>query len=242
MEEITILIPDKLYVIQDSNYFKFGNDSVFLANFTGVKSGDIVVDFGTGGGVIPLLLAFKQDPKKVIGIEIQEKLVDLAKRSIEMNRFSDKIEIIQGDFTKASQIIGYGRVDLVVTNPPYIPVSGGKITLGEEKAIARHEIHATLEDVIREGAAVLRFAGKMTMVHKTSRLSEVMYLMKKYKMEPKRLRIIQSRFKSPPKIFLIEAQKGARPGINIEPVLMVYEENSQEYTREVKEIYGEGLV
>ncbi len=239
MEEITTLIPKKLYLIQESTYFKFGNDSVFLADFTSVKSGDIVVDLGTGSGVIPLLLAFKQEPEKVIGIEIQEKLVDLARRSVELNKLANKIEIIKGDFKEASQIIDYGSVDLVITNPPYTPVSRGEITLGEEKAIARHELYGTLEDVIREGAAILRFAGKMTMVHRAYRLGEVVFLMKKYNLEPKRLRFIQSRLKTAPKIFLIEAQKGSRPGINIEPVLVVYEEDSKEYTMEVKEIYGE---
>lgn len=239
MEEITTLIPKKLYLIQESTYFKFGNDSVFLADFTSVKSGDIVVDLGTGSGVIPLLLAFKQEPEKVIGIEIQEKLVDLAKRSVELNKLANKIEIIKGDFKEASQIIDYGSVDLVITNPPYTPVSRGKITLGEEKAIARHELYGSLEDVIREGAAILRFAGKMTMVHRAYRLAEVVFLMKKYNLEPKRLRFVQSRLQTAPKIFLIEAQKGSRPGIKVEPVLVVYEEDSNEYTMEVKGIYGE---
>ncbi|MFP4661620.1 MAG: tRNA1(Val) (adenine(37)-N6)-methyltransferase [Halanaerobiales bacterium] len=242
MEEITILIPEKLNIIQDSRYFKFGNDSVFLAHFTAVRSGSMVVDFGTGSGVIPLLLAFKQDPQRIIGLEIQDKLVALARRSVEMNSLEDKIEIISTDYREASQIIDYGSVDLVVTNPPYMPVSDGKITMGKEKAIARHEIYGTLDDVIREGAAILRFGGKMTMVHKTQRMSEVIYTMKKYKLEPKRIRFIQSRLKTPPKTFLIESQKGARPGIDIEPVLLVYEEDSHEYTREVKEIYGEELV
>lgn len=239
MEEITTLIPEKLHLIQDSNYFKFGNDSVFLADFTSVKSGDIVVDLGTGSGVIPLLLAFKQGPERVIGIEIQEKLVDLAKRSIDLNKLAGKIDIVQGDFKEASKIIDFGSVDLVITNPPYTPVSRGKITLGQEKAIARHELYGTLEDVIREGAAILRFAGKMTMVHRAYRLAEVIFLMKKYNLEPKRLRFIQSRLETAPKVFLIEAQKGAKPGIDVEPVLVVYEEDSNGYTMEVKEIYGE---
>ncbi|MFW5972219.1 MAG: tRNA1(Val) (adenine(37)-N6)-methyltransferase [Bacillota bacterium] len=239
MEETTVLIPGELYLIQDSDFFKFGNDSVFLANYARVKSGDKVVDFGTGSGVIPLLLAFKKNPAKVIGIEIQEKLVDMAKRSIEMNNMQEKIEIIKGNFSTASGLVENGSIDLVVSNPPYMPVTRGKITIGEEKAIARHEIHGTLEDVVREGAKILRFAGRMAMVHRTDRLAEVIFSMKKHNLEPKRLRFIQSRKNTAPKTFLIEAQKGAKPGLDCESVLLVYRENTQEYTEEVKEVYGE---
>ncbi|NLM96056.1 MAG: tRNA1(Val) (adenine(37)-N6)-methyltransferase [Halanaerobiaceae bacterium] len=240
MEETTVLIPGRLYVIQNPDFFKFGSDSVFLAEFTEVKPGSTVVDFGTGSGVIPLLLAYKKKPEKVIGIEIQDRFAEMARKSVEMNGLTEKIEILQGDFTTASEILEPGTVDIVVTNPPYMPVKNGKITLGKEKAIARHEIYGTLEDVIREAAIILKYGGKLTMVHKVIRLTEIICLMKKYELEPKRIRLIQSRKKTPPKTLLIEARKGSRPGLEIEPVLLVYEEDSEEYTREVQEIYGDG--
>ncbi|MFI5359046.1 MAG: tRNA1(Val) (adenine(37)-N6)-methyltransferase [Halanaerobiales bacterium] len=240
-EELTVLIPGQLYVIQNSDFFKFGCDSVFLANFTEVRKGSTVVDFGTGSGVIPLLLAFKQEPGKVIGLEIQEKMVEMARRSIELNGLTDKIEIIQGDFSRASEIFDAESVDLVVTNPPYMPVTDGKISQGREKAIARHEIYGTLEDLIREASIILKKGGKLTMVHKVNRFSEIIYLLKEYNLEPKRIRLIQSRLKLAPKTFLIEARKGSRPGLVFEPTLMVYEEDREEYTREVKEIYGDGF-
>jgi len=240
VEETTVLIPDKLYVIQNPDFFKFGNDSVFLAEFTEVKSGNTIVEFGTGSGVIPLLLAYKKKPERVIGIEIQDSFVEMARRSVKLNGLTEKIEIMKGDFTRASDLIKPGTVDIVVTNPPYMPVNAGKITLGKEKAIARHEIYGTLEDVIREASILLKYGGKMTMVHKVIRASEVICLLKKYELEPKRIRLIQSRIKTPPKTLLIEARKGSRPGLEIEPVLLVYEEDSEEYTREVQEIYGDG--
>lgn len=240
VEETTVLIPGKLYVIQNPDFFKFGNDSVFLAEFTDVKPGSTIVEFGTGSGVIPLLLAYKKKPERVIGIEIQDSFVEMARRSVELNGLIEKIEIMKGDFTRASELIKPGTVDTVVTNPPYMPVKAGKITLGKEKAIARHEIYGTLEDVIREASILLKYGGKMTMVHKVIRTSEIICLLKKYELEPKRIRLIQSRIKTPPKTLLIEARKGSRSGLEIEPVLLVYEEDSEEYTREVKEIYGDG--
>ncbi|MFW5981856.1 MAG: tRNA1(Val) (adenine(37)-N6)-methyltransferase [Halanaerobiaceae bacterium] len=239
MEELTMLIPDRLYLFQESDFFKFGNDSVFLANFTRVRPGDIVVDLGTGSGVIPLLLAYKQNPAKIIGLEIQKKLVEMAKRSIKMNKYEDLIEVKEANFKEASSIFKPSSIDLVISNPPYMPVDRGKITLGEEKAIARHEIYGTLEDLIRETAIILRFGGKFSLVHKASRLAEIISLLSKYKLEAKRLRLVQSRKKNAAKIVLIEAQKGARPGLKVEPVLLVYKENSAEYTAEVNEIYGE---
>ncbi|MEJ6952232.1 tRNA1(Val) (adenine(37)-N6)-methyltransferase [Natronospora cellulosivora (SeqCode)] len=239
MEELTTLIPDRLYLIQDSDFFKFGNDSVFLANFTRVRTGDIVVDLGTGSGVIPLLLAFKQNPGKIIGVEIQKKLVEMAKRSVELNNYQDIIDIKEANFKESSTFIKPSSVDLVVSNPPYMPVDRGKITLGEEKAIARHEIYGTLEDLIREASRILRFAGKFAMVHKAARLAEIIALMTKNNLEAKRLRLVQSRKNNPAKIVLIEAQKGAKPGLVIEPVLLVYKEDSGAYTEEVQEIYGE---
>jgi len=239
MEEVTVLIPGQLNIIQDSKYFKFGNDSVFLADFTNVKAGEIVVEFGTGSGVIPLLLAFKKEPVKVIGIEIQERLVELARRNIRMNNLEEKVEVIQGDFSRASEYIEPGTIDLVVTNPPYMPPGRGKITRGIEKAIARHEIYASLEDVIREAAALLKNGGRMTIVHRSLRLVEIFSLMRKYNLEPKRLRIVQSRSYMGAKTVLIEARKGSKPGLEVEPVLIVYEGKTGEYTEEVKKIYGE---
>lgn len=239
MEEINILIPEKLKIIQNSNYFKFGNDSVFLADFAKVRKGDFIVDFGSGSGVIPLLLAFKKEPDKIIGIEIQEKMVELSKRSVEMNELQSTIEIIKGDFSQASNFISPGAVDLILSNPPYMPADKGKITAGKAKAIARHEIYANLEDVVREGAKLLRFGGKMALVHRSFRLAEVIDVMKKYSLEPKRLRLIQPRENTTPKTFLIEAQKGGNSGIDVLPPLIVYKGNTTDYTDEVNEIYGD---
>ena len=239
MEEVNILIPNRLNIIQDSNFFKFGNDSVFLAHFTEVKMGEVVVDLGSGSGVIPLLLGFKKNPKKIIGIEIQHKLAEMSRQSIKMNKMVDLIEIIEGDLRKASQIIQPGSIDLVVTNPPYTPSSTGKVPHNREKAIARHEIYTTLDEVIREASSLLKTGGRMTMVHRAWRLPEIFKKMEDYNLQPKKLFTIQSRLKSVAKSVIVEARKAGNPGLEIQPVFIVYKEDSNQYTNEVKMIYGE---
>lgn len=160
MEEVNDLIPGKLQIIQDTDYFKFGTDSVLLANFVKVKDGESVVDLGSGSGVIPLLLAFKQKPGRVIGLEILPELVQLSKKSARMNGLEEIIEFIEGDIKEIDDYIELESVDLVVCNPPYMPPDKGKITKNREKAIARHEILITLKDVIKQGSRVLRLGGK----------------------------------------------------------------------------------
>ncbi len=238
MEEIHYLIPSELKIIQDNRFFKFGTDSVFLSNFVDISKGDIVIDFGSGSGVIPLLVAYKQEPSRVMGIEIQHELVQLSRRSIEMNNLQDKIEIIEGDFKNSTEYIEHGSVDQVITNPPYMPVSSGKITADRRKAIARHEIYAKLEDVVREASKVLRFGGYFNIVHRSWRLTELITIMERYNLEAKRLRFIQPRRNRGPDTFLLTAKKGAKKGIKIEPVLIVYKGEDSEYSEEVKEIYG----
>src|SRR6056297_1506326 len=238
MEEVHYLIPAELKIIQDNRFFKFGTDSVLLANFTEVSNGDILVDFGSGSGVIPLLLAFKQNPSRITGIEIQSKLVDLSRRSIILNNLQDKINIIEGDFKNATDYIQHGSVDQVVTNPPYMPVSAGKITADKRKAIARHEIHAELEAVVREASKILRFGGNFNIVHRSWRLAELISIMEKYNLAAKKLRFVQSRLDRGPDTFLLTAKKGAKKGLDVKPVLIVYEGQSSNYSKEVNEIYG----
>ncbi len=240
MEEIHYLIPDKLKIIQNDNYFKFGTDSVFLANFTRVRTGDLVVDLGSGSGVIPLLLAFKQNPGQAIGIEIQSQLVEMSRRSVKLNELGDVIKIIRGDLRQVTEFIERGSVEVVVSNPPYMPVEAGKITSNRQKAIARHEIKANLEDVIEGASRILKFGGTLNLVYRAWRLAEVISVLKKYNLEPKKIRMIQPRQKRASDSFLIRARKGGKRGLDIDPILIVYKENSSEYSDEVKEMYGEG--
>jgi tRNA1Val (adenine37-N6)-methyltransferase len=241
MEEIHYLIPEKLLIIQDSDFFKFGTDSILLADFSNIRDGDIVLDLGSGSGVIPLLLAFKQKPAKIIGIEIQEELVEISRRSVELNNLTGIIDIIKGDIRDLGNHISPGSIDVLVSNPPYLPLNGGRITENEKKAVARHEIYVSLEDVIREGSKALRYGGKISMVYRSRRMVELIEMMKKYYLEPKRLCMVHPREGRASNVFLITAQKGARVGIDIMPPLIIYKGNTDEYTDKVKKIYGEDI-
>jgi tRNA1(Val) A37 N6-methylase TrmN6 len=236
MEEKHFLIPDKLKIIQDNEFFKFGTDSVFLANFARLRYGVKVVDFGSGSGVIPLLLAYKQNPDHITGLEIKSELVGLAKRNIRLNDMEDKIEIKQVDFTKASHYFK-PDIDIVISNPPYLKVGGGAMSQNKHKAIARHELKATLRDVIREAGKILRYGGIFYLVHRSSRLAETMDLLAENNLAAKRLRIVYPRLKKDSDCFLLEAKKGGKIGLTIEPPLIVYKADLQEYTEEVKGMY-----
>lgn len=239
MEEMHYLIPGELKIIQDDDYFKFGTDSVLLANFTRVRSGDLIVDFGSGSGAIPLLLVHKQDPGRVIGVEIQPGMAELSRRNVELNNMGDRIEIKNADFKLISEHFKPESVDQVITNPPYMPITAGKITANKKKAIARHEIKANLEDVVREAAVILRYGGSLNIVHRSWRIPELFILLDRYNLIPKRLRMIQSRWNRPAERFLLQARKGAGEGLEVEPVLVVYEGNSDKYSKEVREMYGD---
>lgn len=241
MEEIHYLIEDELEIIQDNRFFKFGTDSVLLSNFVELREGDKVLDLGTGSGVIPLLLAYKNEGVKITGIEIQKPLAELAKRNVELNSLEDKIDIINHDLCQLDDIAEAGTYDVVVSNPPYLPVGEGQITENEYLAAARHEIHAEIEDVIASASKVLKYGGIFYLVYRAERLTEVIELLADYNCQAKELRLVQSRIDKEADIFLLKAKKGSKPGIRIKPVLIIYKEDSNEYRDEVKEIYGEDI-
>ena len=228
MEEINELIKDEMNIIQNDKFFKFGTDSVLLANFVESKSRDLIADFGSGSGVIPLLLAFKNDFKKIIGLEIQEELVELARKNIKLNGYEDEIEIINGDFSDSQKYIKPNIFDIVISNPPYLKTNSGKISENEFKAIARHEIKAELEDVIREASLILKNGGKFYLVHRSSRMEEVFSLMKKYKLSPKRMKPIYPRKNSSSNHFLLEARLNGGIGLELESSIIIYKKNSNE--------------
>ena len=223
-------------IIQDKDNFCFGMDAVLLSWFADVKPGENVVDFGTGTGILPILLEAKTDGEKFVGLEIQKTSVDMAKRSVQYNDLEDKIEIVEGDIKNASEIFGKDSFDVVVTNPPYMSENNGLENPEEPKAIARHEIKCTLEDVIKEAAAVLKPQGRFYMVHRPRRLADAMELMREYKIEPKRIRMVYPYADKAANLVLIEGARGGKPMLNIEEPLIVYSEPNV-YTQEILNIY-----
>lgn len=224
-------------IIQNPEKFCFGIDAVLLSGFVNVKSGAKVLDLGTGTGIIPILVEAKTKASHLTALELQEESVDMARRSVKLNDLEDKISIVQGDIKEASHLFDGASFDVITTNPPYMTENHGLMNPDMPKAIARHEIHCTLEDVVRESSKLLKVSGKFFMVHRPYRLVEIITTLAKYKLEPKRIRFVHPYKDKEPNMVLIEAVKGGKSRVTIEPPLIVYEDVNV-YTKEIYEIYG----
>lgn len=224
-------------IIQHAKKFCFGMDAVLLANYAKAKPGERVLDLGTGTGIIPILMAAKTQAEHFSALEIQEESAEMASRSVELNQLQERISVINGDIKEASVLFGKGVFDVVTTNPPYMNDQHGLKNPELPLAIARHEVLCSLEDVIREGAAVLKPNGRFYMVHRPFRLAEIFGMLAKYKLEPKRMRLVHPYVDKEPNMVLIEALKGGKPMIKIDKPLIVYEDVNV-YHPEIHEIYG----
>ncbi|MBS6116851.1 MAG: tRNA1(Val) (adenine(37)-N6)-methyltransferase [Clostridiales bacterium] len=224
-------------IIQDPEKFCFGIDAVLLSGFAKVKKGENVLDMGTGTGIIPVLLSAKTEGEFFTGLEIQSECAEMAQRSVAMNQLEDRVKIVQGDIKEAADIFGAASFDVVTCNPPYMIGQHGLTNPHMPKAIARHEILCTLEDVISQGTRVLKDRGRFYMVHRPFRLVEIMNVMTKYKLEPKRMSLVYPYVDREPNMVLIEALKGGNSRIQVEPPLVVYEKPGV-YTKTILEIYG----
>lgn len=226
-------------IIQNPECFCFGMDAVLLAAFTRIKPQDKVVDLGTGTGIIPILLeARNPEIGHITGLEIQDISVDMATRSVEYNNISDKINIMQGDIKTASQLLGASMYDVVTSNPPYMNENHGLTNPSDIKAIARHEVLCTLEDVVREAGKLLKVNGRFYMVHRPHRLVEIFGMLTKYKLEPKKVRLVHPYADKEANMVLIEAVKGGKSMIKVLEPLIIYKEQSK-YTEEVYKLYDE---
>lgn len=224
-------------IIQNEAAFCFGMDAVLLSGFATAKKGERVVDFCTGTGIIPVLMEAKTEGMHFTGLEIQEPMAEMAGRSVLLNQLSDKVEIICGDVCRASEIFGKSSVDVVTCNPPYMNQNHGLKNPDEPKAIARHEVCLTFDDVAREAAAVLKPGGRFYLVHRPMRLVELIMTMKKYKLEPKRMKFVHPFIGEEANMVLIEAVYGGGAQMRIEKPLIVYEAPGK-YTPEIYDIYG----
>lgn len=236
-ERIDDLQRSGLMIIQNSRGFCFGMDAVLLSGFAKAKAGDHVLDMGTGTGIIPILLSAKTEAKKLVGLEIQEKSADMARRSVAMNALTERIDIVTGDIREAKALFGASVFDVVTSNPPYMIADHGLKNPTDEKSIARHEILCTLKDVISQGAAVLKPGGHFYLVHRPFRLAELITLMCAYRVEPKRMRFVYPYADKEPVMVLIEGVRGGNPRMSVEKPLIIYREPGV-YTEELRTDYG----
>ncbi len=224
-------------IIQNPRLFCFGLDAVLLSGFARVKEGEKVLDLGSGNGIIPILLEAKTKGEHFTGLEIQEANVEMARRSVAYNGLQEKITMVQGDIKDASKLFGASSFQVITCNPPYMTGNHGLTNENEAKAIARHEILCTLEDVVSQAAKVLVPGGRFYLVHRPFRLAEIFSLMSRYRLEPKRMKLVYPFVDKEPNMVLIEGILDGRPRITVEKPLIVYEKPGV-YTEEIVEIYG----
>lgn len=224
-------------IIQKENTFCFGMDAVLLSGYAVVRPGERVLDLGTGTGIIPILLEAKTEGRHFTGLEIQGEMAEMAQRSIKLNHLEQKVEIIEGDIKEASQIFGGASFDVITVNPPYMNDQHGLKNPVLPKAIARHEIMCTLEDIARETGKLLKTGGRLYMVHRPHRLIEIISMLTKYKLEPKRIKLVHPFVDKSANMVLIEAVRGGKSMVNVERPLIVYKEAGV-YSDEIYKIYG----
>ena len=227
------------FIIQGEKSFRYGIDAVLLSGYAKVKPGERVLDLGTGTGILPILLAAKTPGKSFTGLEIQQKSADMAQRSVAMNHLEDRISIVQGDIREAVSIFGAASFDVAVSNPPYMIGHHGLTNPDPAVAIARHEILCSFRDIVEQTSRVLTDRGRFYLIHRPFRLAEILCILKEYRLEPKRMRLVYPFVDKEPNMVLVEACKNGNPRIQVEKPLIVYERPGV-YNREIREIYGDG--
>ncbi len=227
---------DGMNVIQKKNGFKFGTDSVLLADFATVKKGDKVVDLGTGSGILCFLLASRHFDTEYVGIEIQQNIADMASRSVKMNEMTDRISIVWMDMVNACEKLGCSTFDVAVCNPPYGKSGGTILNLSETKQIARHETECSIDDMLLSASRLVRSKGRLSVVFPAARAFEMMFSMRQHRFEPKRIQTVQTVYGKEPKLVLIEAIKDGGSMLQWLPPLVLKDENGN-VTDEYKRIY-----
>ncbi len=224
-------------IIQDTEKFCFGMDAVLLSGYAYAKRGEKVLDLCTGNGIIPILMAAKTQAERIVGIEIQKDVADLAKRSVAANGLGDRVTIISADIKDTEEYLQAGIFDVVTCNPPYMIENHGIKNPDSPRAIARHEILCTFDDVARITSRMLRPGGRMFLIHRPFRLTDIFETLTKYDLEPKRMKLVHPYINREPNMVLIEAGHGGRRRLTVERPLIVYESPNC-YTKEIYDIYG----
>ncbi len=226
-----------IHVIQKKDGFRFGVDAVLLANFAKVKRNATIIDLCSGTGIIPFIIKGKSECGIINGVEIQGEFVEMANRTAKYNNFNEDIKFIEGDLKDKELLKSLGRVDIVTVNPPYKIYNSGILNESDKSAIARHEVCCNLEDVIIGARALLKDNGKLFMVHRPDRIVDIFTLMRKYKIEPKRIRFVHPKPGKAPNILLVEGQRDGGAFLKIEDPLYVHMEDDS-YSEEITGMYN----
>lgn len=224
-------------VIQKKEGFRFGVDAVLLANFANVKKGFNVIDLCSGTGIVPFIVAGKTEASNITGIEIQEEMVEMAERSVKFNKLEERVKFMCEDLKNIEALKKLPKADVVTVNPPYKLANSGIVNPSDKMAIARHEVCCNLEDVIIACRTLLKDNKRMYMVHRPDRLADIITLMRKHKIEPKRIQMVHPNTKKAPNIVLIEGQRDGGAFLKWEPPIYVYDDNGG-YSDQIEKIYG----
>lgn len=236
MDNMSIdIVPGTNYKIyQDRSSFSYGTDAIFLSDFA--KPRGIVMDLGTGNGIIPLRVIHNENIEKIYGVEIQKSVAEMARRSILLNNLEQRIEILNMDLKGLSDIFAKHSFDCILSNPPYMKKGGAIVNKAKNFAISRHEIYCNIEDIMNISAYLLKPLGKFYLVHRPDRLVDILFFMRNYDIEPKYIRFVQSKIDKKPNLLLIEGVKNAKPDLKYYDPLIVYNEDGT-YTDEIYTIY-----
>lgn len=227
-----------LRIIQKEKGFRFGVDAVLLSDFAQVRKKDRVMDFCSGTGIVPILLYGKTEAGEIHGLEIQEEFAEMAERSIILNGIEEKVKMHQGDLKDRNLVKNLGHFHVVTANPPYKKVNSGILNEEDALTIARHEVAVTLEELIEAARAALKDQGRLYLIHRPERLADLISLMRKYKIEPKRIRMIYPNTKKPPTMVLIEGVRDGGSFLKVEAPLFIYDDEGN-YSEEIRRIYGD---
>ncbi|MDD2402548.1 MAG: tRNA1(Val) (adenine(37)-N6)-methyltransferase [Clostridia bacterium] len=236
-ETLDDLIIQNLQLIQKKKGFRCTLDSILLGHFATVKKGDRIIDLGTGTGVIPLILSTRADNVKIIGVEIQEEIAEMANRSIKLNNLEKDIQIVEGDIKEIHKELGGSSFNLVTANPPYWSLKDGKSSPAASRALSRHEIACCFEDVVASASKLLNNQGRFSLVYCVERIIDAFEILRHYHLEPRRIRFVHPFYNKPARHILVEARKNAPSEFEVLSPLIIYKSQG-EYTKEILTWYG----
>jgi tRNA1Val (adenine37-N6)-methyltransferase len=241
-ETFDTLFGGKIRVVQEKYGYRFSLDAILLAGFVWLRRGERVIDLGTGIGVIPLILGKRgEGAEEIVGVELQERLTELAKRNVLINSLASLIHIYQGDIKCMDALFPHSTFDVVVTNPPYYRVASGRINPYSQKAIARHEITCTAGDVLQAARYLLKEGGRIFIIFPARRAVTLLDSLRNAMLEPKTLRWVHSREGEEAKFILTEAYKGGGEGVKVLPPFFVYSHDGK-YTPEMETLYSDAIM